>query len=256
MDLSEVAASASHDEVRHPWETARLEVLLSLLSRHAPLGPSSRVIDIGCGDAFVVNELAGRAPSAYFAGVDSAFATHGIDGRSSRPNVSLFSTLDALPATPASVVLLMDVIEHIEDDRAFLDDLVKRPFVTPKTAIVVTVPAYQSLFSSHDVALRHFRRYSNRTLRARLEQSGLRVEEIGYFFGTLVPLRALQVVKERVLGAPAIADSSLHQKPSAKGTASLISRVLAADAKAGLFLRRAGITVPGLSNYAICRTSA
>ena len=256
MDLSEVAGVAAHDQVRHPWETARLEVLLALLSRHAPLRSTSRVIDIGCGDAFVVNELAARAPSASFAGVDSAFATHGLEGRTTHANVSLFSTLEAVPATPASVILLMDVIEHIEDDGAFLDDLLRRPFITPKTAIVVTVPAYQSLFSSHDVALRHFRRYSNRSLRARLEQAGLGVAEIGYFFATLVPLRALQVMKERAFGAPAIADSSLHQKPASKATASFISRVLVADARAGQLLHRAGINVPGLSNYAICRTSA
>ena len=117
------------------------------------------------------------------------------------------------------------------------------------------MPAYQWLFSAHDVILRHYRRYSNRTLRQRLEQAGLHVVESSYFVLSLLPLRALQVIKERIFGPPDTAASDLTISHG-RATAAIVTRVLMADAAVSLTLRRIGITLPGLSNYAICRKSA
>ncbi len=257
MDLIEAAdVSPLH---RHPWEVARLWVLRQLIARRVRIDARSMVVDIGCGDAFVIGELARQFPDARCCGIDAAFTpeTAAARQRTLPPNVRLYQTLDALPQNgAAALILLMDVLEHIQDDSGFLANLMKRPFVGPETQFIVTVPAYQSLFSAHDVFLKHFRRYTNRELRDRLEQAGLRVIDIGYFVASLLPLRLLTVLKERLLPPAAAEATGLSEYSGGGMTTAMLSAILKADAFAALLLRRVGISVPGLSNYAICRTSA
>lgn len=96
-----------------------------------------------------------------------------------------------LPAR--SVAALLDVIEHIEDDRAALRQLADR--MDPGATLVVTVPALQWAYSSWDSNLGHFRRYSRRQLRDRLTAAGLEVESCSYLFPellVLVPVRKLR----------------------------------------------------------------
>ena len=261
MDLIEAPRGLSDRHVRHPWETARFEVVRRLIARHVQIPDGAVVVDIGCGDAFVVGTLASIFPAAEFYGVDSGLTPEAIAAagqRVSMPNLHLCHDLDALapsPRRPAALVLLMDVIEHVEDDEAFLKDLLARDIVDRQTCVLVTVPAYESLFSAHDVFLRHFRRYTNRTLRRRLEHAGLRVIEGSYFFLSLLPLRMLQVLQERLFGRPLTAATDL-MATHGRASAAMLTRALVADAAVGLGLTRIGIAVPGLSTYAICRKSA
>lgn len=258
MDLSEAGArSPTH---RHPWEIARLWVLRRFVRDQVPIAPGDAIVDIGCGDAFVIGELARAFPGASFFGVDSALSADAItERRRDLPaNVHLFRELDDVPLTrPAALVLLMDVIEHVEDDRGFLRSLLARPMIGDRTRVFVTVPAYQALFSSHDVFLRHFRRYSNRQLRDALESSGLGVIDAGYFFSSLLPVRVMQVIRER-LARPAgtAGGTGLTEYSGGALVTALVSRVLIVDALAALALKKVGVRVPGLSNYAVCRTSA
>jgi trans-aconitate methyltransferase len=259
MDLVEAANSRAADGVRHPWETARLEVIKRLIAAHVPLAAGSVVVDIGCGDAFVAGSLAATFPDSTFYGVDSALTPAQIgaaEKRATAGNLRLFESLDRVGTPrPASLVLLMDVIEHVEDDGAFLADLLARSLVDRRTYVLVTVPAYQWLFSAHDVFLKHYRRYSNRMLREHLERAGLQVIESSYFFSSLLPLRALQVIKERIVGRP-VTEATDLMTGHGRASAAILTRALVADAAVALALRRIGITLPGLSNYAICRKSA
>lgn len=225
-----------------------------------PVGAGACVLDIGCGDAFVIGELARTHPHAQFYGVDSALTPDAVAEHSRRlpPNVHLFQELDDVPSErAASLVLLMDVIEHIENDRGFLTALLARPLIGAQTRVFVTVPAFQGLFSSHDVFLRHYRRYSNAQLRECLEGTGLDVLDIGYFFSSLLPLRVLQVMKERIAPPSAVpAGTGLSTYAGGRLQTSLFAGVLIADATVSLLLKRIGLRIPGLSNFAVCRTSA
>jgi len=256
MDLIETADVSSGR--RHPWELARLWVLRRLIDRHVPLDDDAVIVDIGCGDAFVIGELAASFPQATFFGVDAALTDAVVSARQAAlpHNVRLFRDVEAVPASTAALVLLMDVLEHIRDDHGFLVDLLSRPMIGPRTQFIVTVPAYQSLFSSHDVFLKHFRRYTNSQLRDRLENAGLRVLDIGYFFASLLPLRLLGVLKERMRPPRNLAGTSLTTYGGGAMGTWMLSALLKADALAALTLRRIGISIPGLSNYAVCRTSA
>ena len=240
-----------------------MEVVSDLIDRHVPLGPGAVALDIGCGDTFVVERLAAEKPQASFYAVDTALTDDLLAqyrGRLQTRNVFVSSSLDTLQPPvrrDVSLVLLMDVIEHIGDDRGFLTSLLARPFIGPGSHVLVTVPSYQSLFCSHDEFLGHYRRYSNRQLRLLLERSGLTVLDIGYFFASLLPMRVAQVIKERLLGVQAEnRTTGLVTWKGGAGVTSFLRRLLIADATLTASLRRIGVTMPGLSNYAVCRKSA
>jgi methyltransferase family protein len=259
MDLVEAKARGFESLVRHPWEQARLSLIDRLIQRHASLRPGDTVFDIGCGDTFVAEELARRYPAVQFNAVDSNFTDELIDtfrARLTVPNVSLFASLDSVRVTkPAALVLLMDVIEHVPDDVAFLGGICQRAFVGRDTRLLITVPSYQLLFCSHDRFLGHYRRYSGATLRALFARVKLRCDEGGYLFASLLPVRVLQVLRERLAGSnDAPTDLATWGGGSAK--ARTLASMLTLDGRVSLALARVGIRIPGLSNFAICRKSA
>ena len=144
-----------------------------------------------------------------------------------------------------AVVLLMDVMEHVPDDRAFLDDVVSRRFVSGNTRFVITVPSYEWLFSSHDRLLGHYRRYSTATLTRQIQAAGLAVAEQGRFFATLLPVRAVQTLRERIFSPSAAPATALTTWRGGEIVARAIAAVLAIDARVLMALGRAGIKVPG-----------
>lgn len=94
---------------------------------------------------------------------------------------------DDLPVTPgwADVVLLLDVLEHLDDDFGGLR--AAHRLLREGGVLVVTVPAYAWLWSGHDVALGHRRRYVAAGLRRLVESAGYRVERLSYFNTVLFP---------------------------------------------------------------------
>ena len=104
------------------------------------------------------------------------------------------------------VAVSLDVIEHLEDDLGALREM--RRTVTPGGSLLVTVPAYPWLWSGHDVALGHRRRYSARGLARLVERAGLHVVHASYFNTLLFPAVALTRVWKRLTGE---ASHDLHR---------------------------------------------
>jgi len=236
-----------------------VELASRLIDRHVKLGPGAAVLDIGCGDTFVVESLARRYPQVRFYGVDSAFTDELIAvfrARLSVPNVSLFASLDEVPHNqPAALILLMDVVEHIADDCGFLYDLRDRLFVNHDTRWLMTVPSYQWLFSEHDRFLGHYRRYSLRDLHGLLSSARLAPLASGYWFTSLLALRALQVAREQLFGATNDTATDLATWQGDDRTAERLTTILTLDGGFGLRLSDLGLRLPGLSSFAICRKS-
>ena len=260
MDL--VEAKGKTIISRHPWEQARLFVIKKLIFKNILLQKDSIVLDIGCGDTYVVENLANQFPDVKFYAIDIAFTNELMDEykrKLSVKNVFLFRALEDVPiikSEKSSLVLLTDVIEHIQDDIKFMSELTQHETIGHKTIFIITVPAYQSLFCSHDVFLGHYRRYTNKSLRKNLSEAGLHTEKSGYFFSSLLPMRILQVLKEKVNNVKKEqATTGLVQWGKGKTISSLLKVVLLMDFEISFFLKKIGLNIPGLSNYAICKKS-
>jgi len=93
---------------------------------------------------------------------------------------------DASDFGAARYVLLLDVLEHQEDDKTFLRELVGK--MAPGSKLLLTVPALERLWSSWDVALGHYRRYERDTLRACTDGLPLVVDEMVFLFPEMVPM--------------------------------------------------------------------
>ena len=106
---------------------------------------------------------------------------------------------DELPVAEFNLgaIGLFDVIEHIEDDLGFLNDIVKR--VPNGTKIYITVPALKSLWSSEDEYGGHFRRYNRNDVKRILENKNLKFIYSSYFFSYYVPfVWLLRVLPEKM----------------------------------------------------------
>lgn len=94
------------------------------------------------------------------------------------------------------LICMFDVLEHIDEDVETLAAL--RKHLAPGGRMLITVPAYQWLWSAHDVFLHHKRRYTARSLREVFRQSGLHIDRLTYFNMLLLPLAALARLKDRI----------------------------------------------------------
>lgn len=249
MDLVELESGASVR--RHPWEEARLAFFLRVLRGAELLRPGVAVLDVGAGDAFFARRLAeALEPSSSVTCWDANYTDAHLAS-------SAFASSDRLRFTRAppegafGLALLLDVLEHVEDDLGFLTAVVAERLL-PGAHALVSVPAWPALFSSHDVSLRHHRRYTPSVGRALLAGAGLEVVRGGGLFHALVPPRAAQVALERVRPATAPpADLGAWSAPAP--VTALVRGALALDASLSLLFSRLGIDLPGLSWWALCR---
>lgn len=90
---------------------------------------------------------------------------------------------------PHDIIGLFDVLEHIEDDEGMLICL--REALTEGGALILTVPAYQWLWSVHDERNRHFRRYRAGELRQKIVKAGFEVRFVSYWNAVLFPIAVL-----------------------------------------------------------------
>jgi len=167
----------------HFWIEWRYKVIREVVRDYLNL--TLRGLDIGCGDGGTLRRLEN----------DSEFV---IDGCELNPAVlgiakvgkgKLFS-YDILSRKlinpPYDLVILLDVVEHIEDDREFIR--AASDHLLPGGKILLNVPALQSLFSKYDTAAGHVRRYSRQSLEAVLTECGFELINITYWGFTLLPL--------------------------------------------------------------------
>jgi SAM-dependent methyltransferase len=98
----------------------------------------------------------------------------------------------------SDLVVSSDVMEHVEDDRAFLAGILEA--MSPGARLLVTVPAHPGLWSQHDVSLGHFRRYLPDTLRAVWAGQPVEEEFLSFFNSRLFPLARAERVATRLRG--------------------------------------------------------
>jgi SAM-dependent methyltransferase len=241
--------------LRHPWETARFRFIAHLIRRHIRT-EDPVILDIGCGDGFFLSGLSALYPRGKLFGVDIALSDNEVASlNKTHEGRIVFSNqpgdFENMAQRPADIVLLMDVIEHVENDVELLRQASRAPIASHTTRIFVTVPAFGALFTAHDRFLKHFRRYSLRSLRACARQSQCDVVEDGYFFSSLLLPRILQRLRERLLGPATHFGIGNWNRGSIATT--IVERSLYLDARLAGFFRHVRVQLPGLSVFVVCR---
>ncbi|MDE3069686.1 MAG: class I SAM-dependent methyltransferase [Acidobacteriota bacterium] len=180
-------------EDRHWWYRGRRNVIHAVIAS-LDLPAHARILDAGCGSGRNMVELARYGEVS---GIElSEVAVEAARARGVGEVAA--GTLDQLPFSDQSfdLAVCLDVIEHLDDDRGALAEL--RRVIAPGGALLVTVPAYQWLWSGHDVINQHRRRYRRRTLVEAATAAGWRCERSTYFNSLLLPVAVLARLAERL----------------------------------------------------------
>lgn len=203
------------------------------------------MLDVGAGDGYVAHMVASNRPQMRVVCCDINYADE--DLQLSKRGVELVRTP---PEGRFDVLLLLDVIEHVEDTEPLLRDLMEYSAHRGSVALV-TVPAHPRLFSEHDSALGHFRRYTSSTLRSDLSRSGWLVREAGAFYTLPLLARVGQKLVRRSQSSVTGRPENLGDWRRGQTTTRAIAAALGADAAANLLMTRMGLPTVGLSLWAL-----
>ena len=250
MDIKEFRADTHQEVSHHPWEYARLEVVFSKLKDFLKTD-SPVIVDVGCGDTFFLKNLSNKLPDADLIGIDIAFSDEMIQKFAGHKNIQLYKSMSDVGKKSADIVLLLDVLEHIENDKDFLTQILHSKFVNESTVFIITVPAFKDIYIVRDKWLGHYRRYNLKMLKNLAEGTGLFVTHINYFFTTLFFARVMQKGVE-FLAKPDINKltgiGNYKKKPIFDY---LFKNILLGDYYIGDIVSKTGFKLPGLSCMAV-----
>jgi SAM-dependent methyltransferase len=191
MDLKEEDILGA-DIGRHWYYRSKAAALRRMVGG---LGPR-RILDVGAGSGFFSRHLLAGSAAQSALCVDIGYASDRDDSESGKP---VLYRRDTGP-TDCDLVLMMDVLEHVDDDRGLVRHYAAK--VPPGAHFLVTVPAFRFLWSGHDVFLEHKRRYRLGEIEAAVRDAGLDVVRGAYFFGSVFPLAAAVRLATRGRSAP------------------------------------------------------
>jgi len=249
MDIAEIRRMASL-ESRHWWFVGSRTVLLSMLWKHA--SPGGRLLDVGCGTGYTLS----RIRDAMERGTGGEYDLFGLD---LSPEALAFSgekvaaqfvrgDVGCLPFKGSSfdVVTALDVLEHLESDREAVSEIAR--VLRPGGLALLSVPAHPWMFSTHDRALGHVRRYSASAFRELLLASELSLERLSHYNCLLAAPIMLYRLARKAFGAGSETVESDLSLPSAPVNRTL-QALLSAESKV-----LPGISLPlGVSLVAVAR---
>jgi len=177
----------------HWWFVARRKIIDALIRKNVKPPKGARILEVGCGTGSNIALL------QQFGTVDAIEPDDGARALSTqRTGVAVKGGLlpDGVELEDGAydLIVLLDVLEHIPDDAAALGALRRK--LKPGGRLLMTVPAMPWLWSAHDVAHHHQRRYTASQLRRVVEASGFRVRHLSHFNSLLFPL----IVAARAVG--------------------------------------------------------
>ena len=169
---------------RHWWFSARRRILDGVIERIVKPPKRARILEVGCGTGHNLAMLSrfGEVEASELDPVARQLASERL-GRTvleaALPDLSMF------PAGSYDLIALLDVLEHVPDDRASLAAILTR--LKPGGALLLTVPINPWMWSAHDAAHHHHRRYRKREIGAMARDAGYEIELLSPFNTLLFP---------------------------------------------------------------------
>jgi len=198
----------------HWWWRAREIIVLREINRalansRRALSPTSgssnqrnrpRILDVGCGDGLFFDELTNLGN---IEGIESDAALVSPDNRH-RGQIYVGRLDESFrPAAPYDVILMLDVLEHIKHPTPVLRRALE--LLAPGGYVIVTVPAFQQLWTTHDDLNHHFVRYTRRTFREVAKSAAMNIERERYLFQWMfLPKLAAHLAEAVQKGNPSI----------------------------------------------------
>jgi len=153
----------------------------------------SRILDVGAGSGFFSRHLLKEGPTKEAWCVDKSYSSDWDENENDKP-IHFRRSIDACSA---DLVLLMDVLEHVDDDIALLKNYAQK---VPKGAhFLISVPAFQFLWSHHDIFLEHRRRYRLSEIENVVRSADLELINSMYYFGLVFPVAVATRLAEKLL---------------------------------------------------------
>ena len=164
-------------EDTHWWFQARKDIVLSLIARYSPVQKEKRILDVGCGTGGMLKELA-KYGSVW--GLDkNKKAIEYSSQKVPEANLMVGTFPEHMPEGNFDLIVALDILEHIEQDRKALQRLGNA--LSSQGIVVITVPAYRALWTSHDDANQHRRRYTRAELKQKVLDADLEILKISYY---------------------------------------------------------------------------
>jgi SAM-dependent methyltransferase len=191
----------------HWWFIARRRILKALIARVIQPPKKARILEVGCGTGHNIPMLKafGKVEASELDRSARSLANkrHPRTVKEAKlPDLSMFER------NAYDLIALLDVLEHVPDDLASLRAIHRR--LKPGGALLLSVPANPWMWSAHDAAHHHFRRYTKKQLKDLFLRSGLEIQLLSYFNSLLFPL----VAAARVIGKITRRESADDRLPS------------------------------------------
>jgi ubiquinone/menaquinone biosynthesis C-methylase UbiE len=191
-------------EKEHWWYRVRRKMVLDIFGRHVQ-GKKIKILDVGCGTGALMKEL---RPFGNVYGLD--FSEEAIHFCKQRGEKNLFLgsiTKIPFPDNYFDAVVALDVLEHVEDDTKALSEI-RRVLKNGGTAVIF-VPAFKFLWGKADELGCHFRRYTRRDLKKKVEKGNFTIIRSSYFNTFLFPLITGVRLLVRLLHIPIQSENTL-----------------------------------------------
>lgn len=181
---------------RHWWWRSREREILRQITRHLgqPDGTKS-ILDVGCGDGLFFDKLSSWGKVT---GVEGDRETLSPNGKwKDHIHVRMFDS-SFLPNESYDAILMLDILEHMPNPQLALEHA--RELLAPGGILVATVPAFMSLWTSHDDLNHHVIRYRSENFCPLITRSGFHIRNSNYLFHWTCPVKLMISLKERFFG--------------------------------------------------------
>jgi len=205
-------------EENYWWYVVRRNLIIDWVKNHINLKEDDCILDYGCGTGKLVEVL--REAGFKVEGADYSDEAIAFCKKRSIPDI-IDLKKQPLEKHSYKIIILADVLEHAEDDTAMLKEVAQSLCENGK--LIITVPAYNWLWSGEDFVSQHIRRYSASSLKQVFKQAGIKVSYCTYFNTFLFPLIVATLLYRRLFHPKMMYESDIEVLPKWKNT--LLTRV-------------------------------